>query len=400
MTARALLVDRDALAEAERAGDVLGANDDPDGRVLHRRARRPRATGASQRGLPADPMTRVSRERLPGAASSPTRRRRRRPAGARDDAPDRRTSCSPGRTGSAPIRGTPTTPAATPRPRAPTSTRSPATDVELLWVKGSGGDLGTLTEAGSRGAAARPAARAGRRVPRRGARGRDGRGVRLLPARQGRRGAVDRHRDARPRRRAARRPSASRQRHRDRDRRRRRAADQGDLRRQGRVGAVAAPRVPARARHRRDQGSATRRRSACILGGHGITAWGDTSDEAEAQLAVDHRHRAGLHRRARRARAVRSGRRRIRRRCPTDERRAKAAALAPHAARASPRTTSRMVGHFTDADVVLDFLAGEKLFALAALGTVVPRPLPAHQGQAAGARPARRRADRGVRSPG
>ena len=26
----------------------------------------------------------------------------------------------------------------------------------------------------------------------------------------------------------------------------------------------------------------------CILGGHGITAWGDTSEEAEAQLAVDH----------------------------------------------------------------------------------------------------------------
>ena len=28
----------------------------------------------------------------------------------------------------------------------------------------------------------------------------------------------------------------------------------------------------------------------CILGGHGITAWGDTSDECEAQLAGDHPH--------------------------------------------------------------------------------------------------------------
>ena len=37
----------------------------------------------------------------------------------------------------------------------------------------------------------------------------------------------------------------------------------------------------------------------CILGGHGITAWGDTREEAEAQLAVDHRHRRGVHRRAR-----------------------------------------------------------------------------------------------------
>ncbi len=27
----------------------------------------------------------------------------------------------------------------------------------------------------------------------------------------------------------------------------------------------------------------------CILGGHGITAWGATSEESEAQLAVDHR---------------------------------------------------------------------------------------------------------------
>ena len=126
--------------------------------------------------------------------------------------------------------------------------------VELLWVKGSGGDLGTLTESGPRRAAPRPAARAGRRLPRRRARGRDGRGVRLLPARQGRGGAVDRHRHARPRRRRPRRPPAPRLRHRDRDGRRRRAADQGDLRRPGGLGAVAASRLPARPRHRRDQG--------------------------------------------------------------------------------------------------------------------------------------------------
>ena len=36
-----------------------------------------------------------------------------------------------------------------------------------------------------------------------------------------------------------------------------------------------------------------------ILGGHGITAWGATSDEAEANSALDHRDRGDLHRRAR-----------------------------------------------------------------------------------------------------
>ena len=83
------------------------------------------------------------------------------------------------------------------------------------------------------------------------------------------------------RRRGPRRPPAPRQRHRHRHRRRRRAAHQGDLRRQGRLGAVAPTRLPARARHRRDQGRQPEA-IGCILGGHGITAWGATSAEAEA----------------------------------------------------------------------------------------------------------------------
>ena len=62
--------------------------------------------------------------------------------------PAGRPSCSTGRTGSAPTRATRTTPAATPRPRAPAIDPVTGTPVELLWVKGSGGDLGTLTEAG------------------------------------------------------------------------------------------------------------------------------------------------------------------------------------------------------------------------------------------------------------
>ena len=36
----------------------------------------------------------------------------------------------------------------------------------------------------------------------------------------------------------------------------------------------------------------------CILGGHGITAWGDTSRGVRDEPPLDHRHRRGLHRRA------------------------------------------------------------------------------------------------------
>ena len=38
-----------------------------------------------------------------------------------------------------------------------------------------------------------------------------------------------------------------------------------------------------------------------ILGGHGITAWGATSEEAEAELAVDHRPGREVHRGKRQA---------------------------------------------------------------------------------------------------
>ena len=46
------------------------------------------------------------------------------------------------------MRATPTTPEATPQPRASETDPVTGEPVELLWVKGSGGDLGTLTEAG------------------------------------------------------------------------------------------------------------------------------------------------------------------------------------------------------------------------------------------------------------
>ena len=59
-----------------------------------------------------------------------------------------------------------------------------------------------------------------------------------------------------------------------------------------------------------------------------------------------------------------------------------AARLAPKL-RAVASADARMVGHFDDSDVVLDFLAREKLDALARARHLVSRPLPAHEDQAA-----------------
>jgi rhamnulose-1-phosphate aldolase/alcohol dehydrogenase len=107
-----------------------------------------------------------------------------------------------------------------------------------------------------------------------------------------------------------------------------------------------------------------------ILGGHGITAWGATSDEAEANsrwLVETARAHIDAHGHAEPFGAAVDERRAL----SPERRRAKAAALAPHL-RAIASQDQRMVGHFTDSDVVLELLAGEKLFALAALGTSCP----------------------------
>ncbi|MCT9819727.1 bifunctional aldolase/short-chain dehydrogenase [Microbacterium sp. W1N] len=107
-----------------------------------------------------------------------------------------------------------------------------------------------------------------------------------------------------------------------------------------------------------------------ILGGHGITAWGDTSDEAEANslwiidtaaaYIAEHGAPAPFG-------GVRAGFEAL----PEAERRARAAALAP-TIRGLASTDKPMVGHYTDGAVVLDFLASEKAPALAALGTSCP----------------------------
>jgi rhamnulose-1-phosphate aldolase/alcohol dehydrogenase len=108
----------------------------------------------------------------------------------------------------------------------------------------------------------------------------------------------------------------------------------------------------------------------CILGGHGITAWGATADECEARsLEIIQTAEAFL---ATRGKAepfgpLVPGFEPL----PADERLARAAALAP-VIRGLASTDKAQVGHFTDADVVLDFLSREKLAPLAALGTSCP----------------------------
>ena len=108
----------------------------------------------------------------------------------------------------------------------------------------------------------------------------------------------------------------------------------------------------------------------CILGGHGITAWGTTSEECEArsleiirtaeQFLVDRG-------KAQPFGPVVPGFEAL----PEAERTARAAALAP-VIRGLASTDVPQVGHFTDTDVVLDFTARERLHPLAALGTSCP----------------------------
>ncbi len=108
----------------------------------------------------------------------------------------------------------------------------------------------------------------------------------------------------------------------------------------------------------------------CILGGHGITAWGDTSEEAErSSLWIIDTAASYI---AEHARPEPFG--------PAldgygalgpDARRAKAAALGA-TVRSIASHDKPMVGHFTDDPVVLDFLASTEHPRLAELGTSCP----------------------------
>jgi rhamnulose-1-phosphate aldolase/alcohol dehydrogenase len=108
----------------------------------------------------------------------------------------------------------------------------------------------------------------------------------------------------------------------------------------------------------------------CILGGHGITAWGETSEDAERNSLwiIDTAARyIEQHSEPEPFGPVLDGYDAL----PPAERRAKAAALAP-AIRSIASQDRAMVGHYTDSDVVLEFLARAEHPRLAALGTSCP----------------------------
>ncbi|WP_280425949.1 bifunctional aldolase/short-chain dehydrogenase [Nocardia carnea] len=107
-----------------------------------------------------------------------------------------------------------------------------------------------------------------------------------------------------------------------------------------------------------------------ILGGHGITAWGDTSDEAEAnsrEIIETVEQFLAANGKAEPFGPVLPGYAAL----PEPQRRAKAAALAPFL-RGLASTDRRQVGHFTDTAPVLEFLSRAEHPRLAALGTSCP----------------------------
>ncbi|MFF1868754.1 bifunctional aldolase/short-chain dehydrogenase [Kitasatospora herbaricolor] len=108
----------------------------------------------------------------------------------------------------------------------------------------------------------------------------------------------------------------------------------------------------------------------CVLGGHGITAWGATSEECEANaLHIIRTAEAFLaeHGKPEPFGPEIDGYQAL----PEAERRERAAALAP-VVRGLASTDARQVGHFTDTAPVLDFLARAEHPRLAALGTSCP----------------------------
>ncbi len=107
-----------------------------------------------------------------------------------------------------------------------------------------------------------------------------------------------------------------------------------------------------------------------ILGGHGITAWGATSDEAEANSLwiIDTASKyIAEHGRPEPFGPALDGYAAL----PDEERRSRAVALAP-TIRGLASHDRPMVGHFTDAPEVLDFLGAAEHPRLAALGTSCP----------------------------
>ena len=116
--------------------------------------------------------------------------------------------------------------------------------------------------------------------------------------------------------------------------------------------------------------TANPRAIGCILGGHGITAWGQTSDECEARsLEIIRTAEAFIAANGRPEPfgPVIAGYQPL----PEAQRHARAAALAP-VTRGLASADRPQVGHYTDAEAVLDFVSREGHPRLAALGTSCP----------------------------
>jgi rhamnulose-1-phosphate aldolase/alcohol dehydrogenase len=106
----------------------------------------------------------------------------------------------------------------------------------------------------------------------------------------------------------------------------------------------------------------------CVLGGHGVTAWGATSQQCEANsLEIIRTAEAFI---ASRGRPDPFGPV-VGETLPVNERHARAAMLAP-VIRGLASTDRPQVGHYTDSDAVLDFVARAEHPRLAALGTSCP----------------------------
>ena len=108
----------------------------------------------------------------------------------------------------------------------------------------------------------------------------------------------------------------------------------------------------------------------CILGGHGLSTWAATSDECEkrsiAAIEKAEKFLAAKGKKDPFGKDVKEWQP-----LAPDERRAKAALIAP-TLRGIASRDARMLGHFTDADVVLDFISKSEMPRLAGLGTSCP----------------------------
>lgn len=108
----------------------------------------------------------------------------------------------------------------------------------------------------------------------------------------------------------------------------------------------------------------------CILGGHGITAWGDTSKQAEANSLWIIKTAEQFIKAKGKAQPFGAPVAKFKP-LKKDARRAIASELAPFI-RGLASTDKPQVGHFNDADAVLEFMAHAKLAKLGALGTSCP----------------------------